>query len=107
MIFLQAVFSAVHMVSDFANQFVKMEDENAQLRKKLAESKTAAEQVGAANKLAEEAWQKNEDLMKELAQVKAELAEATKAAKLREQEKASGATQVWQRLQIATLCRAS
>ena len=74
------------MMSDFAGQFVKLEAENDRLRKELAEAKTSAEQVGTANKLAEEAWQKSEDLAKELAEVKAELEEAKK---LREQEKAS------------------
>ena len=74
------------MVSDFAGQFIKIEAENARLRKELAESKSSAEQVFAANKLAEEAWQKNEDLGKELAQAKTDLEEATK---LREQEKSS------------------
>ena len=71
-------------ILDAAGQFVKLEAENDRLRKELAEAKTSAEQVGTANKLAEEAWQKSEDLAKELEEVKAELEEAKK---LKEQEK--------------------
>ena len=52
---------------------MKIEAENAQLRKDLTE------RVKAANKLTEEAWQANEDLKTELAQVKEELAKAKKA----------------------------
>ena len=73
------------MVSDFADQFVKMEAENAQLRKELMAAKASTEWIEAANKLAEEAWQKNEDLEKELAKVKAEL---EKEVELREKTKA-------------------
>ena len=68
----QPIFTAVNMVNNFADQFIKMEAENAQLRKDLAAAKSSTEQVEAANRLAEEAWQKNEDLEKELAKVKAE-----------------------------------
>ena len=66
------------MVSVFADQFVKMEAENAQLRQELAAAKSSAERVEAANRLTEEAWQKNDDLTKELAKVKAELEEEVK-----------------------------
>ena len=61
------------MVSDFAEQFVWMEAENAQLCKDLAAAKASFEQAESSKKLAEEAWQKNEDLEKELAKVKADL----------------------------------
>ena len=73
------------MVSDFAEQFVKMEAENAQLRKDLAAAKASTEQAEASRKMAEEAWQKNEDLEKELAAIKADL---DKEVKLRETMKA-------------------
>ena len=73
------------MVSDFATHFVKMEAENAQLREELTAAKSSTEQVEAANRLVEEAWQKNEDLEKELAKVKAEL---EKEVKLKEKAKA-------------------
>ena len=61
------------MVYDFAEQFVRMEAENAQLRKDLAAAKSATERAEASKKLMEEAWQANEDLKKELARVKADL----------------------------------
>ena len=75
----QPIFTTVNMVNDFADQFVKMEAENAQLRKDLAATKSSTEQVEAANKLAEEAWQKNKDLEKELAKVKVELEKELKS----------------------------
>src|SRR3954464_852327 len=74
------------MMSDFAKQFTKLELENGRLRQELAESGIAKEQVGKATKLAEEAWQENEDLKKELAEAKVEL---EMAKKLREKEKTS------------------
>ena len=73
------------MVSNFAEQFVKMEAENAQLRKDLAAAKASTDQAEASKKLAEEAWQKNEDLEKELATLKADL---EKEVELRETMKA-------------------
>ena len=76
-------------MSDFANQFVKMEDENKRLREELAKSKELAQQVSTAKKLAEDAWAKNEELEKELTKVKGELGEAKQAAQLKELEKAS------------------
>ena len=81
----QPVFATAQMVSDFAEQFVKMEAENAQLLKDLAAAKASTEQAEASRKMAEEAWQKNEDLEKELAAVKADL---DKEVKLRETMKA-------------------
>ena len=70
-------------MSNFASQFTELESENARLRKELEVSGTAEERIGKANQLAEEAWQQNEDLKKELSETKAKLEEATK---LREQE---------------------
>ena len=52
------------MVYDFAEQFVRMEAENAQLRKDLAAAKSATERAKASKKLTEEAWQANEELKK-------------------------------------------
>ena len=78
LLFRQPIFTAVNVVNDFADQFIKMEAENAQLRKYLAAAKSSAERIEAANRLTEEAWQKNEDLMKELTKVKAELEEEVK-----------------------------
>ena len=80
MVVLQPIFSTVQKVSDFATQFVKLEAENAQLRKDLAE------RVQAANRLTEEAWQANEDLKKELAQVREELSKAKKAEEQKKKE---------------------
>ena len=71
-------------MSSFANQFAELESENSQLRKELEVSGTAEERISNANRLAEEAWQQNEDLKKKLAEAKTELEEANK---LREQEK--------------------
>ena len=79
LIVLQPIFSTARKVSDFATQFVKLETENIQLRKDLAER----------NKLTEEAWQAHEDLKTELAQVKKELAEAKKAEEQKKKEEAS------------------
>ena len=76
---MQPVFSTARKVSDFATQFMKIEAENAQLRKDLAER----------NKLTEEAWQANEDLKTELAQVKEELAKVKKAEEEKKKEEAS------------------
>ena len=61
----------------------KLEAENTQLRKDLAE------RVQAANKMTEEAWQANEDLKTELAKVKEELAKAKKAEEQKKKEEAS------------------
>ena len=73
-------------MSNFATQFAELELENNRLRQELTVSGTAQEQIGKANQLAEEAWQQNEDLKKELLEAKVELEEATK---LRDQEKSS------------------
>ena len=81
---LQPIFAAISTMSTFASQFAELESENARLRKELEVSGTAQEQIGKANQLAEEAWQQNEDLKKELSETKAKLEEAMK---LREQEK--------------------
>ena len=86
MIVLQLIFSTVQKVSNFATQFVKLEAENTQLRKDLAERVQASE---AANKVAEEAWQADEDLKKELAQVKEELSKAKKAEEQKKKEEAA------------------
>ena len=80
---LQPILSTARQVSDFATQFVKLEAENAQLRKDLTE------RVEAANRLTEEAWQAHEDVKKELAQVKEELAKARKAKEQKKKEEAS------------------
>ena len=91
---LQPIFSTVQRVSDFATQFVKLEAENAQLRKDL---KTENERVQGANKLAEEAWQANDDLKLELAQVKEELSKARKAEEQKKKEE-TAATKALQHL---------
>ena len=71
-------------MSSFATQYTELELENTRLRQELAISGAAQEQICKAYQLAEEAWQQNEDLKKELLEVKAE---SEKATKLREQEK--------------------
>ena len=83
MIVLQPIFSTARKVSDFATQFVKLEVENTQLRKDLAEG------LQASNKLTEEAWQANEDLKTELSQVKEELAKTKKAEEQKKKEETS------------------
>ena len=65
---------------------MKLEAENTQLRKDLDERVQASQ---AANKLAEEAWQADEDLKKGLAQVKGELSKAKKAEEQKKKEEAS------------------
>ena len=80
---MQPILSTARQVSDFATQFLKLEAENAQLRKDLTE------RVEAANKLTEEAWQAHEDMKKELAQVKGELAKAKKAEEQKKKEESS------------------
>ena len=80
---MQPVFSTARKVSDFATQFLKLEADNTLLRKDLTE------RVQAANKLTEEAWQANEDLKTEFAQVKEELAKAKKAEEQKKKEEAS------------------
>ena len=80
---MQPILSTARKVSDFATQFVKLEAENTQLRKDLTK------RVQAANKLTEEAWQANEDLKTELAQVKEELTKAKKAEEQKKKEEAS------------------
>ena len=84
--FLQPIFSAISTMSSFATRYTELELENNRLHQELAISIIAQEQIGKANQLAEEAWQQNEDLKKELLEAKAELEKATK---LREQEKAA------------------
>ena len=86
MLILQPILSTARQVSDFAAQFVKLEAENTQLRKDLAEWVQASQ---AANKVAQEAWQANEDLKKELAAVKKELAESKKAEEQKRKEETS------------------
>ena len=94
---MQPLLSALRTVSDYGNQFVRLEAENAQLRKDLTEHIQAKE---AANRLAEEAWQSNEDLKKELAEAKKELAKAKKTEEQKKKEDAS-ATKALQRLMKA------
>ena len=79
LIILQPILSTARKVSDFATQFVKIEAENAQLRRDLSER----------NRLTEEAWQANEDLKAELAQVKEELTKAKQAEEQRKEEEAA------------------
>ena len=76
---MQPILSTARKVSDFATQFVKIEAENAQLRRDLSER----------NRLTEEAWQANEDLKAELAQVKEELTKAKQAEEQRKEEEAA------------------
>src|SRR4051812_13609341 len=82
--FLQPIFSAISTISSFAKEFAEHQQENSQLREKLARFDMAQEQLDAADKLAKEAWQQNESLQKELKGVKAEL---EKVVQLWEQEK--------------------
>ena len=65
---------------------MKLEAENAQLRKELAEKVQVAQ---AADKVAQEAWQANEDLKKELAALQKEVADSKKAEEQKREEEAS------------------
>ena len=85
---LQPIFAAVSTMSSFANKFTELKSENARLRKELEVSRTAEERINEANRLAEEAWQQNEDLKKKLTEAKTELEESKK---LQEQEKSAAA----------------
>ena len=67
----------------FTAQFTELEAENARLREELPL------RVVAANKLTQEAWEANEDLKKELEQVKEELAKAKEAEEQKKKEEAS------------------
>ncbi|KAK1665057.1 hypothetical protein QYE76_053216 [Lolium multiflorum] len=84
------ILSTVNMVMDFTTQFVKMEAENAQLRVELATAKSSTEQIETSNKLAAEAWQRAQDLEKELSYVKVKLEEEQKLKEELSQEKSLG-----------------
>src|SRR3954470_24799016 len=79
----QPALAAAHQVVAFATQLVNIEAENAKLRKESAQS------VVAANRLAQEAWQANEDLKKEIAQLKTELALSKEAAAEKKKKEAA------------------
>ncbi|KAK1692540.1 hypothetical protein QYE76_009237 [Lolium multiflorum] len=61
------IFVTVDAVADFADQFIRLESENAQLRKSI---KTSADQVLEANKLATNAQNENIMLKDELKKLK-------------------------------------
>ncbi|KAK1651671.1 hypothetical protein QYE76_069476 [Lolium multiflorum] len=61
------IFVTVDAVADFADQFIRLESENAQLRKSI---KTSADQVLEANKLAANAQNENTMLKDELKKLK-------------------------------------
>jgi peptidoglycan hydrolase CwlO-like protein len=64
---MQPIYATVDAVADFADQFTRLEAENAQLRKAV---KTSADQVLEANKLATEAQSENTCLKDELTKLK-------------------------------------
>jgi hypothetical protein len=69
---LQPIQAAVDTVMDFANQFIRMEAENARLREVI---KSSTEQLEKANKLATEAQGEATNLKKELDLLKAKMKE--------------------------------
>ena len=75
--------AAAATISSFAAQFAELEVENTRLRKELEDFGSTESRVNEATKLAEQAWEENEDLKNKLAEAEAKLEEASK---LREQE---------------------
>ncbi|KAM0922899.1 hypothetical protein ACQ4PT_005848 [Festuca glaucescens] len=66
------IHAAVDIVVNFADQFVPLEAENVQLRKA---TKSSADQVQEANRLAAEAWNENASLNEELKKLKKNMKE--------------------------------
>jgi uncharacterized coiled-coil protein SlyX len=64
---LQPIYATVDVVADFADQFTRLESENAHLRKTI---KTSADQVLEANKLLADAQNENILLKDELKKLK-------------------------------------
>ena len=75
--------AAAATISSFAAQFAELEAENTRLRKELEDFGSTESRVNDATKLAEQAWEENENLKRKLAEAEAKLEEASK---LREQE---------------------
>jgi peptidoglycan hydrolase CwlO-like protein len=67
---LQPIYATVDAVVDFAEQFTRLEAENAQLRKTV---KTSADQVLGANRLVTDAKSENALLKEELKKLKRQM----------------------------------
>ena len=67
---LQPIYATVDAVADFAEQFTRLESENAHLRKTI---KTSADQVLEANRLAADAKNENILLKDELKKLKKQM----------------------------------
>jgi regulator of replication initiation timing len=67
---LQPIYATVDAVVDFAEQFTRLEAENAQLRKSV---KSSADQVLEANRLASDAKNENVSLRRELSKLKQQM----------------------------------
>jgi cell shape-determining protein MreC len=67
---LQPIYATVDAVADFAEQFTRLEAENAQLRKSV---KTSADQVLEANRFASDAKNENASLKRELSKLKQQM----------------------------------
>ena len=80
---MQPILAADATISSFAAQFAGLEVENIRLRKELEDFGSTESRVNDATKLAEQAWEENENLKRKLAEAEAKLEEASK---LREQE---------------------
>ena len=73
---LQPIFATVDAVADFADQFTRLESENAQLRKAI---KVSADQVLEANKLTADAQNENTLLKDELKKLKKKMKDEQEA----------------------------
>ena len=73
---LQPIFATVDVVADFADQFTRLESENAQLRKAI---KVSADQVLEANKLTADAQNENTLLKDELKKLKKKMKDEQEA----------------------------
>jgi cell shape-determining protein MreC len=73
---LQPIYATVDAVVDFAEQFTRLEAENAQLRKSV---KSSADQVLEANRLATDAKNENVSLKKELSKLKQQMKDEQEA----------------------------
>lgn len=67
---MQPIYATVDVVVDFAEQFTRLESENAHVRKTI---KTSADQVLEANKLTADAKNENASLRDELKKLKQQM----------------------------------
>jgi chromosome segregation ATPase len=73
---LQPIYATVDAVADFAEQFTRLEAENAQLRKSV---KTSDDQVLEAKRFASDAKNENASLKRELSKLKQQMKDEQEA----------------------------